>query len=324
MTRLGVALVLVSGAGPVFANDGAAEVAAGGIQLRPERRVTMLKERLYISPEKVRVEYEFLNESTEDVKTEVAFPVPPYSWSPVLSFHDFRGFKAWVNDIDVPIDLEVKAFVGDRDVTRDLEKAGLEIATFGRQETHSISADGRSLEWMGTRPQAASLPAEVLADLVKKGLIEREKVPVTDTDIFPLWSVRATYHWFQHFPPGQVVRIRHEYLPAAGFQVGIRSEYLKDSCAEGAVRRLFAGPVHESGAAGSSAVWVKYILTTANTWKTPIRDFELTVERQEGSYVSFCWDGPVKKSGPRTFKAAMKDFVPSRELTVFFFRPKSS
>ncbi|HEY6373419.1 MAG TPA: DUF4424 family protein [Candidatus Sulfotelmatobacter sp.] len=56
--------------------------------------------------------------------------------------------------------------------------------------------------------------------------------------------------------------------------------------------------------------YVDFILTTANTWKTPIEDFTLIVERPHwknnrgesdlGDYVSFCWDGP-QKSMPTIF-----------------------
>jgi hypothetical protein len=70
--------------------------------------------------------------------------------------------------------------------------------------------------------------------------------------------------------------------------------------------------------------WVKYILTTANTWKTPIRDFELEVEYPEGELVSLCWDGKLQRTGPRTFKSALKDFVPKKELKVYFFKPASA
>lgn len=67
--------------------------------------------------------------------------------------------------------------------------------------------------------------------------------------------------------------------------------------------------------------WVNYILRTANNWQRPIRDFELTVERPEGWFTSFCWDGPVEKISPTTFRARAKDFVPQRDLAVYFFEP---
>lgn len=67
--------------------------------------------------------------------------------------------------------------------------------------------------------------------------------------------------------------------------------------------------------------WVKYILTTANTWKGPIGDFELTVERDPGELLTFCWDGPVSKVGPHRFRARAMDFRPTKELTLYFVKP---
>jgi hypothetical protein len=60
----------------------------------------------------------------------------------------------------------------------------------------------------------------------------------------------------------------------------------------------------------------------------PIKDFELIVERprpQSGIFkagpwfVSFCWDGPVKRLDADHFVARSINFVPKRELHVAFF-----
>jgi hypothetical protein len=71
--------------------------------------------------------------------------------------------------------------------------------------------------------------------------------------------------------------------------------------------------------------WVDYILTTANTWKTPIHDFQMVIERppadgREKQLVSFCWDGPVQKIDANRFSVQQKDFVPTKEMHVGFFR----
>ena len=70
--------------------------------------------------------------------------------------------------------------------------------------------------------------------------------------------------------------------------------------------------------------WVDFILTTANTWKTPIEDFTLIVERphqkgDEADYVSFCWDGPVTKIDSDHFSARATGLVPTKELRIGFF-----
>ncbi|HWR50522.1 MAG TPA: DUF4424 family protein, partial [Bryobacteraceae bacterium] len=53
---LATALLLLP---PAFGNDSAASVGLGGVQLRREPRISMEKERLTISVDKITVEYEF-------------------------------------------------------------------------------------------------------------------------------------------------------------------------------------------------------------------------------------------------------------------------
>lgn len=67
------------------------------------------------------------------------------------------------------------------------------------------------------------------------------------------------------------------------------------------------------------ARWVKYILTSANTWKTPIRDFELIVDKSGADFVSFCWDTKVEKLDDSHVVARATDFVPTKELTIYFW-----
>ena len=78
----------------------------------------------------------------------------------------------------------------------------------------------------------------------------------------------------------------------------------------------------------TEAFWIDYILTTANTWKTPISNFRLIVERPDDEtsggthrhwYVSLCWDGPVHHLDNDHFEVSATDFVPQRELHVGFF-----
>jgi hypothetical protein len=83
-------------------------------------------------------------------------------------------------------------------------------------------------------------------------------------------------------------------------------------------------PVADAPGDAVSAGWVDYILTTANSWKTPIKSFELIVEKDAPKWmapptiVSFCWDGPVKKLDETHFQATTTDFVPKHELHILF------
>jgi Domain of unknown function (DUF4424) len=66
----------------VDANDSAASTTVGGLKLTHEARVSIQKERLTIGEERVRVEYEFLNETESDIAIEIALPIPEYHFEP--------------------------------------------------------------------------------------------------------------------------------------------------------------------------------------------------------------------------------------------------
>src|SRR6266568_7040160 len=99
--RAALLLVCMLGIATVAqADDSAAAIAAGGLVARRESRVVMAKEVLKISPSKVIVDYDFRNDTDEDVTTEVAFPIPPYEndWAQEdVKEQSFAGFKLWVN-----------------------------------------------------------------------------------------------------------------------------------------------------------------------------------------------------------------------------------
>ena len=69
--------------------------------------------------------------------------------------------------------------------------------------------------------------------------------------------------------------------------------------------------------------YVDFVLTTANTWKTPIEDFTLIVDRShlkdaQQNFVSFCWDGPVVKTDDDHFTAHTANLIPKKELRIGF------
>jgi hypothetical protein len=133
--------------------------------------------------------------------------------------------------------------------------------------------------------------------------------------------------------------VKHEYAPELGLRYLLvedlqgdtngQIETLSDSCVDPSLRKtLIAAAPNDNGFGGGGVIpaqWVDYILTTANTWRTPIKDFELVVERPRPENrlpfdVSFCWDGKVEQQGPDRFVAKVGDFVPKRELRVMFFQ----
>ena len=73
--------------------------------------------------------------------------------------------------------------------------------------------------------------------------------------------------------------------------------------------------------------WVDFILTSANTWKQPIEDFTLIVERgalytgEDKTLVSFCspQHAEVKKLNAREFQMHVTNLIPTSELRIGFF-----
>jgi hypothetical protein len=303
----------------VYADDSAAEIAAGGLQLRKEARISMEKERLTISEKKITVEFEFLNETDQDITTEVAFPIPPYSaWDDEMDPRGtFNDFRVWVEGREQSYQTEAKAKLKGADYTDVLRKMNVDITSFGH--AGDLTVEPRSPDF-----QIPKLPKQDKETLVRLGLVNKDDVP--------MWTVEKMYHWSQLFPAHKILHIRHEYAPIEGFEMLEVSKIatdLKDACIEPGLQTRLQALVRENlkrqPTAGSYVypTWIKYILKSANTWKTPIKDFELIVERATPSnghpaFVSFCWDGSVRKVDENHFAAGKLNFVPDSELTIYY------
>lgn len=291
-----------------------------------ERRITMAKEVLKISLDKVVVDYDFRNDTDRDVTTEVAFPIPDYDFAIEQvdpKQQGFDDFKLWIDDVLTKSNIETRALVKGKDLTAILNKTRVDIGSFGHADDHRSEDIDR-------------LNSQQRIQLKQAGLI--------DEDGTPLWTVRKKYYWQQTFPAHKTVHIRHEYTPADGATDSVKyglvqgdkesAEELKSICVEGPLLRTMK-QIANSKDLDAVYFYVDFILTTANTWKTPIEDFTLIVERPRpkavsavdkvlatdlgASYVSFCWDGPVTNFDADHFEAHATNYVPKKELRVGFF-----
>ena len=347
-----VAIGLVAFLAPCLADDSAAAIAAGGLIPRRETRIVMAKEVLTISTRKVVVDYDFRNDSSEDVTTEVAFPVPPFDHGPTSAPPDkepFADFRLTIDGRPFAFQVEAKATLNGKDVTGILTADKIDVASFG----HLVESPSNSgANWV---PDFSRLPSAEKKRLISLGLIS---VSQDGTDAN--WTVSLQYHWTQHFPAYHVVHIRHEYTPEIGFEGVFRDELaaekqstgsssgkkwayrerpdsaLQTFCAEPDLQRALAkgldlvaaqeGDKAERNGVELNRSWVDFILTTANTWKQPIEDFTLIVERpkDDGKWkqlVSFCspTDARVEKIDPEHFRVHLTNFIPKAELHIGFF-----
>jgi hypothetical protein len=301
------------------ADDGAASIAEGGIVImKKEPRITMAKEVLQISDSKVIVDYDFRNNTDQDVATVVAFPIPTYNLA--LEQFDpakqgFDDFRLWIDEKPAKFEIECRAYVKGRDETALLKSMKVDIGTFGHANSdHQY-------------PDLQRLSIEQRRRLEGAGLLDKQ-------DGSPMWEVRKKYYWAQIFPAYGAVHVRHAYSPVVGALNSIKYGWgasgdvesageLGTFCIEGGLRQALDKVVADKHR-NAWYEYVDFILTTANTWKTPIEDFTLVVERPHqkddlADYVSFCWNGPVTKSDPDHFVATTRNFVPNKELRIGFF-----
>jgi len=335
-----IALFSLLSMNSALANDSAVSIGAGGLVLIREPRISMEKERLFISLKKITVDYDFVNETDADITTEVAFPLPSVDcvhaeYCPSNLLDDF---KATTDGRPISLSTEIKAMVSGRDHAELLRSLHVDIAAFGHYEPTDDKQSNYDVEKLSKSKQQ---------HLVELGVVSKED------NLAPLWTVVKTYYWSQKFPAGKIVHISHEYRPIAGYE-GVPVEELdpavtaermrkhdasipmlapvQDSCFDARLRsslkkdvdKEFARRQREPGYSKYVQMeWVNYILKTANSWKKPIKEFTLVLERpavtdHERWYVSLCWDGKIERLDDLHLVAKAVDFVPERDLTVAF------
>jgi len=296
------------------ANDSAVDIAVGGLKLRKEHSVVIQKERLFISKNLVTVEYEFQNTTNTPVVSEVSFPIPSFHYIFDKGPRDFSDFTAWINGEPIDVKKEVRAFVKGREVTKDLHRAGIAIETFGNFDPSDPMSSTFALN-----PESRKKLVDIGA------LKNRDKK--TPLEYWPEWEVHIKYHWTQEFPAKTLVHIKHVYKPVAGYspvQIQKFKQEYKDTCVTNAtfseVKKRVADAMRLEPLGNNyfGVVWVSYILTTANTWQTPIKDFELLVQGENNDLPTFCWEGPIEKLDQNRLRAHKTDYVPKKDLKIYF------
>lgn len=339
MAILLAVLLSLSVAHSTLADDSAASLGVGGIHLEKNSRISMVKESLNVGIDRVTVEYEFLNNTSQDINTKVAFPIPEYRCDepidgcPENAFHDLQ---VWADGKAVAYSADLKAILKDRDYSAELQRLGIDPDAFGHFDSDALA---QGFTNGGDHSDFAKLSAEDRAKLVRLGL--------ADDDMSPLWSLRKLFYWEQTFPAKTTVHIRHQYKPWAGWtdvdyrtmsalakspqatQGGQAWGYLPEIAGACVDRPLQAKLQSDVRNASVVFTWVDFILKTANNWKTPLSNFELVVEKPKPAdsrsvwYASFCWDGRVERLDPDHFRVRAKNFVPERDLHVGFFEVRS-
>ncbi|TPN81553.1 DUF4424 domain-containing protein [Mesorhizobium sp. CU2] len=331
-TVLTAALAML--AAPAFANDSTAELGTGGLILSRSDAVAMQSEDLFISPEKVTVDYVFHNNTDKDVDAIVAFPLPDISGDPEEmpaipenQSDNFLGFELTIDGVAAKPQLEQKVFALGIDVSADLKAQNVPFNPFGDAAKAAL----------------AKLPKAVLTDWESRGIVIED--PESDTSqgaapaYTPFWQLRSTYWWRSTFPANKDVQVSHRYKPSVGgtssvsfFSEGkfqdpqystYKTRYCMDDAFENAVRK--AAKDNADGYPRYYESRIAYILTTGGNWAAgTIGNFKLTVDKGNAkALISFCGDN-VKKIGPTTFEMTAKDFYPEHDIDILLLEPSDN
>ncbi|TIM07273.1 DUF4424 domain-containing protein [Mesorhizobium sp.] len=329
MFRYVLTAALALSATPVFANDSIAELGTGGLILSRSDAVAMESEDLYISPEKVTVDYVFRNITDKDVDAIVAFPMPDIEGDPNEmpaipngQSDNFLGFEVTIDGVAAKPQLEQKAFALGIDISADLKSQNVPFYPFGD----------------AARAALAKLPQAVADDWIDRGLIIEDTADDGSgmkTVYVPFWQLRSTYWWRSTFPANKAVRVAHRYKPSVGgtssvsffydgqFQgqyAAYKTRYCMDGTFENAIRKAAKG--NPDGTPRYFENRIAYVLTTGGNWATgSIGKFKLTVDKGDPeNLVSFCGEN-VRKVGPTRFEMTAENFYPEHDIDILLLAP---
>lgn len=315
MRRLALALLLLfAGAPPPLANDSVAALNIGGLALLRSEAIRLDRQELFLSRERVRVEYRFTNLTDRDIETLVAFPLPDFTHSPVSHVPDFAGrldFRTLVEGRPVTYELHQRAHFEGRDITQRLGALGLPLL------------GGPAFE-----RAANALPEPERAALMREGLVVASAENGRTVIDEPLWSVSTSVTRRQVFPAGRSIAVQHSYVPFVGSTVGWRfgpdrratpafqaerAHFCMDDAflaeLDRRIRPALAG--RDYGEA-----WLQYRLTPGANWAGPIGEFRLVVDQGDaGALMTFCGEG-LRRLDARHVEMRRPDFTPERDLDI--------
>jgi hypothetical protein len=315
---------VANGDPPAFANDTTAELAVGGLVFTRNADVSIESEELTITPDTVKVRYIFLNQTPAPVTATIAFPMPDIDLSEADNYAiptddpvNFIAFETTIDGKPAPLEINQRAFLGDKDVSAVVKGAGAPILPIGSLQN-----------------RVAELPKTSKDRLIAAGLL----IPAgTDAKGGPLhsgsWTVKTAVMRQQTFPPDKPVVVEHRYRTSMGlsFDTVLRKALRDNKAMDQEVKRyraaycisdtLLRGIDRVAGnAEGNTARLrerrISYILKTGANWAGPIKDFKLVIDKgRPERLVSFCMDN-IKKVSSTAFEVRIKDFTPTHDLKI--------
>lgn len=299
------------------ANDSTGFVSTGGVTYLKNKDIQMLSEDLFISKKVVKVNYQFKNLSSKDITETVLFPLPVVESFTDSDFADtsalIKSFKINVDGRSIQPDVHVRAFMPSLNKNGDVDWDAQEIDVTDELKQCGFSDKELQTPWTHKSQGEVSTTKFLACKNPKiKNLLKHTRM---DDEV--AWSSQIIYSWKQTFKANSITHIKHQYSPLIGGSVAFSGDYeSKDYCMDSS----FKAGLKKAQSENASYSALGYILKTGANWAKPIQDFKLTVERDMGELVSFCWKGKVQKMSPTQFYMVEKNFVPTQDLNIIFVR----
>lgn len=320
---MGAASLLI--ASPVYANDGAAAIGLGGLEIKQNEAISMDSEELFLSMKRVTVKYQFTNTTDKDVKTLVSFPLPILPYEGEEGFGDQAhtiweelDFQTKVDGLPLKLDYRQTATIDGEDITSRLKQLGWPIQYWLDDDFQ------RKLK---------KLSKAELAKYLSEGLLKQSARGV---DIYADWKVATHVTREQVFPANKTITVEHSYRPiTGGTNGGNMSAYARNNPDYGFKWFQKTYCIDDNFTAGFDKTYnardkekrqqyvelfLDYRLSPGANWKGPIKKFRLVVDKSETTnLVSFCMDG-VKKISPTRFEVTKTNFEPEKDLKILIVR----
>jgi hypothetical protein len=278
-------------------------ITANGIVVKDEKNIQIEKEVLHISRLKIEVDYVFNNYSDQDIVTEVAFPIPSHSYDPPdnINYPVHKDFAAEVNGKKVVHKELIRALQNGQDYFDLLTKMKITVADFGNE--------GKFIEKLNR------VDKKKLLDL---GLIGNDGYD----RLAPKWSIEKYYYWSQSFPRHATTTVKISYTP----NTSTRDYLYLDKAGKDSMSDILCLKEDDSKILDDKTYQVQivnYILTSANYWKQPIKDFKLIIDSPTPDYykelVSTCYmKNKVQKINIKRYEISIKDYIPNEEIDAIF------
>ncbi|RKG48949.1 DUF4424 domain-containing protein [Acinetobacter cumulans] len=300
---------------PVLAmsNDSTGYVATGGVQYLKNKDIQMFSENLFISKKIIKVDYQFKNLSNKDVTETVLFPLPKVENFFESDFANteklLKSFKVQVNGKAIKPEMHVRTFI-----QKDEKTAPIDM-------TESFKQCGFTEKDMLNPWSRQDVEYETFeAKLRNCKNVALQKTLPKDPNETISWSSQVIYSWKQTFKANTLTRVQHQYAPLVGGSVAL---YPDEDNQTYCMDQNFKAGLRKAKSQHAPFQALGYILKTGANWAKPIQDFKLTIERDAGELVSFCWAGKVKKISAKQFQMVEKNFVPKHDLDIIFVHVKS-